>query len=76
VDRAARSGPGRWITFGAGKIVVNNPDPPMLRRMHEIALAFGAQVEGDDGELYDAEGNPIVEERRSGGLLRRLFGRD
>jgi hypothetical protein len=48
----------------------------MLRRMHEIALALGAQVQGDDGELYDAEGNPIAEERPSGGRLRRLFGRN
>jgi hypothetical protein len=67
---------GGWITFHEDQIVVNNPDAPMLRRMHEIALALGAQVQGDDGELYDAEGNPSVEERPSGGLLRRLFGRN
>jgi hypothetical protein len=67
---------GGWITFHEDEIVVNNPDAPMLRRMHAIAVAFGAQVQGDDGELYDAEGNPAVEERVSGGLLRRRFGRD
>jgi hypothetical protein len=44
--------------------------------MHGIAVALGAQVEGDDGELYDAEGDPIAEDRPSGGLLRRLFGGD
>jgi hypothetical protein len=67
---------GGWITFGDGEITVNNPDAAMLRRMHEIALALGAHVQGDDGELYDAEGDPIAEDRPSGGLLRRLFGRD
>jgi hypothetical protein len=48
----------------------------MLRRMHDIAVALGAQVEGDDGELYDVDGNPIAEERPAGGLLRRLFRSD
>ena len=67
---------GGWITFYEGEIVVNNPDAAMLRRMHEIALAFGAQLRGDDGELYDAAGEPTAQERSSGGLLRRLFGRD
>jgi len=67
---------GGWITFDDGEIVVNNPDAPMLGRMHEIAVALGAQMQGDDGELYDADGEPIEEERPSGGLLRRLFGRD
>jgi hypothetical protein len=33
-------------------------------------------LRGDDGELYDAAGEPTAQERSSGGLLRRLFGRD
>jgi hypothetical protein len=67
---------GGWITFDGGEIVVKSPDAPMLRRMHDIAVALGAQVEGEDGEVYDADGNPIAEERPAGGLLRRLFRSD
>jgi len=43
------------FTHGGGGISAKSPDDPALARMHEIAAAFGAEVRGDDGELYEPD---------------------
>jgi hypothetical protein len=40
-----------------GDIVVKNPDPEILRKMYVIAQHLSGKVQGDDGELYDSQGN-------------------
>lgn len=44
---------GAWLNWRDGRIVVKNPDGPMLAKMVQIALKLGARVQGDDGEYYD-----------------------
>ena len=41
-----------------GNISAKNPDPTLLRKMVSVAGTLAATVQGDDGEFYDAEGNP------------------
>jgi hypothetical protein len=51
-----------WFRYHAGAVVVSNPDEAVRRRMFEVAAALGARVQGDEGELYDAEGRAIPDE--------------
>jgi hypothetical protein len=49
-----------WFDWGYGKIFTTNPDTPILRKMLEMAKHFGAQVQGDDCEVYaDDSGYPL-----------------
>ena len=45
-----------WFDFRKGRVVVKNPDRELLRKMHAVASAFNARVQGAEGELYDADG--------------------
>ena len=62
----AYSGNGRdgnmaWFDHSQGDIIVANPDREILRKMWLIAQAFNAKVQGDDREIYDANGDIIPE---------------
>lgn len=46
-----------WIRYVDGQLQSKHPDPPFLRKMHEIATALGARLQGDDGENYAADGS-------------------
>ena len=41
-----------------GNVSAKNPDPALLKKMVSVAGTLAATVQGDDGEFYDAEGNP------------------
>lgn len=45
-----------WFTHSKDRITVKNPDEEILVKMHQIALALSAKVQGDDGEEYGADG--------------------
>jgi hypothetical protein len=47
-----------WFDWEKGRVVVKNPDEEILRKMHVIAVHFGARVQGDEGETYDETGCP------------------
>jgi hypothetical protein len=59
----AAPGMAGWTTHPEGlsvifdhrgsEIALKQPDEPTLTRMQEIAAAFGARIQGDDGEFYD-----------------------
>ena len=53
VWRGATKYPETWFDLLDGNIVTKNPDRATLRKMLGIAVALNAQVQGDDGELYD-----------------------
>jgi hypothetical protein len=62
----AYSGHGRdgnmaWFNHSQGDIVVKNPDKEILRKMWLVAQAFNAKVQGDDCEIYGANGDIIAE---------------
>ena len=42
-----------------GEITTKNPSPAALRKAYEIADKLDARVQGDDGEFYGANGEPI-----------------
>ncbi len=45
-----------WFDYHDGRIVVTNPDPGMLQKMHSFTSRLGARVQGDEGEEYDQHG--------------------
>lgn len=45
-----------WFRWFEGMIVVKNPDPEILCKMHRIASLLGARVQGDEGEFYGPDG--------------------
>lgn len=45
-----------WFDFRQGNVVVKNPDDAILGKMWRLAQQLGAKVQGDDGELYGADG--------------------
>jgi hypothetical protein len=47
------------FTYEPGRVVVKSPDEHMVRRMREVAENLGARVQGDDGEFYGPDGEPI-----------------
>ncbi len=50
-----------WIDHEEGNIVVKNPDQEILKKMVQIARSLNAKVQGEECEVYDAEGNSIGE---------------
>ena len=42
-----------------GKVSVGNPSRETLAKMFKVAKALEGVVQGDEGECYDASGNPI-----------------
>jgi len=47
-----------WFDWRRGNVVVKNPDVEILKKMGSLAQILSARVQGDDGEFYDAAGNP------------------
>jgi hypothetical protein len=45
-----------WFSHYKDRVTVKNPDDPMTMKMHRIAMTLGAKVEGDEGEIYGADG--------------------
>ena len=48
-----------WLQYWDGQIDAKYPDKAFRVKMHEIAVALDARVQGDDGEYYGAEGEPL-----------------
>ena len=48
------SEPYMWLVWSHGTIYTKGPDKPLLEKMLVIAKHFGARVQGDDGEYYEA----------------------
>jgi hypothetical protein len=45
-----------WFDFRGGDVVVKNPDAEILGKMWELAQKLGARLQGDDCEVYGADG--------------------
>ena len=50
-----------WLWHSRGNVMAKNPDEEILRKMSLIAAQLSAKVQGDEGELYGEDGNPIGE---------------
>lgn len=44
-----------WWDSDQGEIYTKNPDPPVIEKLVQIAALLGAQVMGDDGEIYGTD---------------------
>jgi hypothetical protein len=53
---AAWNGEPGVLGFYRGEISSKNPEKPLIAKMVRIAQALGAQVQGDDGEIYREDG--------------------
>lgn len=53
VWRGATKYPETWFSWSDGNITTKHPDSATLRKMLQMARAFEAKIQGDDGEVYD-----------------------
>jgi len=58
--RLPEGGQSAPFLLNDGQLVVKSPDDWTARRMGELAEALGAKVQGEDGEIYDRQGNMIA----------------
>jgi hypothetical protein len=56
--RRHSSGSTVWFSYFEGSVVVKNPDDECLAKMKQVAVALKAQMQGDDGEIYEGGGPP------------------
>ena len=52
-----------WLDWSEGNITTKNPDETLLQKMLEVAGTLDANVQGDDGEIYDGvqiDQGPVV----------------
>ncbi len=56
-SKHAENGNMAWFDYTNGNIVVKNPDSEILKKMWSIAERLSAKVQGDECEIYDANGN-------------------
>jgi hypothetical protein len=64
-----------WFQWRNGEIAVKNPDVEILRKMHAISQFFTAELQGDDGELYDSEGKILNSDAVNGTPKRKPWWR-
>jgi len=51
-----------WFWLWSGNIVAKNPDKEILVKLYQISQVLGAKVQGDDGEIYDFNGDMIIKQ--------------
>lgn len=49
-----------WLLWFAGRVDAKNPDEEFRRKLHAIAIALRAEVQGDEGEVYGPDGEPLA----------------
>ena len=49
------------LYYYSGSVVTGNPDAHTVRRMVKIAEDLRARLQGDDGEFYGPDGEPLTE---------------
>ncbi|MGJ8610652.1 MAG: hypothetical protein ACSHWY_06135 [Octadecabacter sp.] len=49
--------PQMWFHMFEGNIIGKNPRPPVIAKMHDLSVTLQARLMGEEGEVYDAEGN-------------------
>jgi hypothetical protein len=61
-SRDGQDGNHAWFDLQGGCVVVKNPDTEILCKMSRVAAHFDARVQGDDGEDYGPDGNPVEDD--------------
>jgi hypothetical protein len=70
-DGSGVAGNRVWFLWLGSEIVVRNADQEIRRKMHDVALALQAHVQGDDDEFYGSDG---LESASAGPSARRSAG--
>lgn len=65
-SRHGESGNMAWFSHFRDRVSVKNPDEEIIRKMHRVAVALGARLQGDEGELYGPDGASNRGEIRQG----------
>jgi hypothetical protein len=47
----------QWFRHFRDRITVKDPDAEVIAKMYRVAAALGGKVQGNDGEIYNAEGS-------------------
>jgi hypothetical protein len=55
---------GHYLLFQAGRLSIKNPEPGFQRRMIELAARLDAWVIGEHAEVYEWDGDRVVERQR------------
>ncbi len=50
---------GCFYSDASGNIVAKNPEKPVRAKMYQMAQRLGAKVQGDEGEFYGPDGEPL-----------------
>lgn len=58
-----------WLYHDNGNIVAKNPDQEIRRKMWLLASSLSARLQGDEGELYGADGEPVAAESATTGTF-------
>ena len=53
-----------WLLFDAGRLRTTHPRPALARRMTELAARLDAWLIGDDGEVYEWDGERVASWQR------------
>jgi len=48
--------PKGWMDLFRGDLFSKNPDPALVEKMQSVAVLLGAQVVGEEGEIYPPDG--------------------
>ena len=51
-----------WVDYSSGNLVVKNPDMHILRKLCTLAAQLRARVQGDEGEIYEADGRIVMDD--------------
>ena len=49
-----------WLWWDMGEVISKNPDVELRRKMWTVAQSLGANLQGDDGELYGEDGERLA----------------
>jgi hypothetical protein len=58
-SQSSKEGNQAWFGLWGGNVVVKNPDLEIRRKMYAIAQRLSAKVQGNEGEIYGPDGNPL-----------------
>jgi hypothetical protein len=53
-----------WLMFYAGQLKTKHPEPGLVCRMTELGTRLDAWVVGDDGEVYEWDGEQVISRQR------------
>lgn len=60
-----------WFDYYDGNIKVKNPDDEIIKKMYQISVTLNAKVQGEECEVYGADGQSNWKELKAEGEAMR-----